>query len=234
MIREFKSEDEALALAQTLGLFITKKNGVFIVGNNELEICDKYNMYFNWRDGIFFDAEVFDFILHIRDKSIIDARGMELPYGIKSCSGMFLGCSKLKHPPVIPKSVVSCHKMFEGCKSLEYPPVIPEGVQNCTYMLKGCTRLKYSPVIPEGAKCFEMFRKCLSLKQKPVFPLNANTTDALKETFYDSRVKIIIVVLLVTVIGLFSLFFYIPFIKWCVIAILCFILLYFTVLLIFD
>ena len=59
MIREFKLEDEALALAQALGLFITKKNGVYVVGNNESEICEKYNMGFWKGDDIFYDTELF-------------------------------------------------------------------------------------------------------------------------------------------------------------------------------
>ena len=233
MIREFKLEEEALALAQTLGLFITKKNGVFIVGNDKSEICEKYNMGFWEEDCIFYDAEIFDFLGYIRDRSIIDARDLELPYGIKSCCEMFHGCSKLKYPPEIPKSVVNCSYMFEDCERLKYPPIIPEGVKDCTSMFRGCIHLKYPPTIPEGVmSCFDMFKWCLSLKQKPTFPSNADTMFALEDTFYDSHGKIIIGVLLATIIGLFSLFFFVPFIKWCIIAILCFILLYFTVLLI--
>ena len=192
MVREFKSEDEALALAQTLGLFITKKNGVFIVGNNKSEICEKYNMDFWERDGIFYDAELFSTLWHtirIRDESIVDARAIELPYGIKSCCEMFLDCSRLKYPPVIPKSAVDCHHMFDGCKSLKYPPTIPESVINC----------------------FGMFRKCLSLKQKPTFPPNADTMFALESTFQDSSRRAFSITLfilpLVVAAGLVSLLF---------------------------
>ena len=158
MIREFKLEDEALALAQTLGLFITKKNGVFIVGNDKSEICKRYNMGFWTEDDIFYDAELFSTLWHtirIRDESIVDARGMELPYGIKSCPGMFKGCYELKHPPVIPKSVVNCSYMFEDCERLKYPPIIPESVVDAQFMFYMCKSLKQKPTFPPNTDCYE-------------------------------------------------------------------------------
>lgn len=219
MIREFKLEDEALALAQALGLFITKKNGVYVVGNNESEICERYNMGFWGEDCIFYDAEIFDVqcrVIKIRDQSIIDARGVELPYGIKSCHEMFHGCPRLKYPPEIPKSVVDCKSMFADCERLEYPPEIPKTVVDCCCMFYSCKSLKYPPVIPEGVKnCCGMFTGCTSLKQKPTFPPNADTTDALGDTFWDMffivwcsilcPLRVIVVVGLV--LSLFSLLF---------------------------
>ena len=228
MVREFKSEDEALALAQTLGLFITKKNGVFIVGNDKSEICKKYNMGFWEKDYIFYDREVFDTmggIIYIRDKSIVDARGIELPYGIKTCQFMFDGCYKLKYPSAIPVGVVNCESMFDGCKRLKYSPKIPEGVKNCYGMLKDCGSLKYPPTIPEGILyCNKMFLGCLSLKRKPVFPPNADTTKALDSVAYVVTRKIITItlrtLLLAAVVGIISLFFYLPFTDW-VAVVLC-------------
>ena len=196
MVREFKSEDEALALAQTLGLFITKKNDVFIVGNNKSEICEKYNMGFWTEDDIFYDREVFDTmggVISIGDKSIVDARCIELPYGIKTCQFMFDGCYKLKYPPKIPVSVVNCDSMFNDCKCLKYSPKIPEGVKDCYGMFIGCT----------------------SLKQKPTFPPNADTTDALGDTFWDMffivwcfiLCSLCVIVVAGLVLSLFSLLF---------------------------
>ena len=45
MIKEFNNESQARALADSLDLFMTKCKGIYIVGSNKDEICDKYKTF---------------------------------------------------------------------------------------------------------------------------------------------------------------------------------------------
>ena len=87
MVREFTNEQQALAISNSLDLHITKKNGVYIVGNDALEICERYGMRRHL--DVFYDAEMFHLCFsEIRTKylSIVDASSIEIPYGLKNCA----------------------------------------------------------------------------------------------------------------------------------------------------
>ena len=194
MTKEFNREQQAKALAESLGLFITKCRGIYIVGNDRDEICKKYNMGYLGRDNIFYDKEIFvpdlttGYIhLEIKDRKIVDASNIELPYGITNCSDMFRHCESLEIPPIIPDSVKKCMDMFMVCKSLKVAPIIPDSVEVCYEMFIGCNSLELPPKIPESVKdCEFMFLNCRSLKQKPIFPPNANTMFALDGTSFEN------------------------------------------------
>ena len=173
MIKEFKDESQAKAVAESLGLIITKYKGVYIVSNNKEEMLAEYNLGYYSEENIFYDKEIFKetWGLIIRFTSLVDASSVELPCNLKDCSYMFKGCSSLKIPPIIPKSVRDCAQMFEGCTSLKEPPIIPEGAKSCREMFCGCTSLTTPPIIPEGVKdCVRMFSECISLKTPPIIP----------------------------------------------------------------
>lgn len=174
MIREFNNELQAKAIADSLGLVITKYKGVYIVSNNREEIYNsfRYNLGYYDEGDIFYDKELFkisDFLfLAIKNKNIVDASSIELPYGIKNCSQMFMYCTSLKVPPIIPEGVEDCSYMFIGCTSLEIPPNIPERVKDCTYMFCECTSLRVPPKIPESViNRTGIFDQCTSLKLPP-------------------------------------------------------------------
>ena len=192
MIREFNNELQAKAIADSLGLFITKYKGVYIVSTNEEELLANYGLGYYQEEDIFYDKEVFeigeDDYLCIKNKEIIDASSIELPYSIRDCSYMFWACTSLKIPPIIPEEVKDCFSMFEGCASLVTPPILPDGVKDCSYMFNGCISLETPPKIPERVlNCQRMFRGCISLKSPPNFPENCCTIDALKDTpFWQS------------------------------------------------
>ena len=175
MIKEFKNESQAKAVAASLGLLITKYKGVYIVSNNKEELLANYNLGYHQRGGIFYDEKVFEIDendnIVIRDKLLVDASSIELPYEIIDCSHMFSNCISLKIPPTIPKGVKTCDSMFRDCTFLKEAPEIPEGVQNCSYMFCGCTSLKTPSEIPEGAfNCCAMFYCCTSLVTPPIIP----------------------------------------------------------------
>ena len=175
MIKEFKDELQAKAVADSLGLFMTKYKGVYIVSNNKEELLANYGLGYFQKEGVFYDKEVFKedefgFIV-IKDTTLVDASSVELPYRIRNCSYMLWNCTSLKVPPKIPEGVLSCREMFSGCASLETPPIIPEGVKNCVRMFSECTSLKSPPIIPEGVQyCTSMFRQCTSLEEPPEIP----------------------------------------------------------------
>ena len=178
MIKEFKDGLQAKAIAESLGLFITKHKGVYIVSNNISEIVNswKYKLEYNSKENIFYDNRIFRFgsdgFLHIKDLNIIDASVIEIPYNLKNCSYIFFNCTSLKVPPKIPKGVINCYSMFWGCASLETPPEIPDGVTNCHSMFYGCP-LVTPPVIPESVtECSHMFNGCSALKTPPKLPRN--------------------------------------------------------------
>ena len=169
MIKEFKDESQAKAIAESLGLFMTKYKGIYIIGSNKKEICEEYNMGYHELSGAFYDKDLFIVNpklnnIHIKDKRIVDASKIEVPYNSFSCFDLFNGCSFLKIPPKIPNSVKDCFRMFLNCPALEISPQIPESVEDCDYM----------------------FCNCRSLKQKPQFPPNASAIDALKGTPFES------------------------------------------------
>ena len=143
MIKEFKDELQAKAIADSLGLLMTKYKGVYIVSNSKEELLVNYGLGYYQEEDIFYDKEVFeigeDDYLYIKNKEIIDASSIELPYSIRDCSYMFWSCDSLETPPKIPKGVESCDSMFCRCFSLKEAPVIPEGVQNCESMFMDCT-----------------------------------------------------------------------------------------------
>ena len=175
MIKEFKDELQAKAIADSLGLFMTKHEGVYIVSNNKEEILARYNLGYFQKEGVFYDKEVFKegwgFIV-IRDRGIVDASLVKLPYGLTDCACMLWNCTSLKVPPIIPEGVLSCREMFNGCTSLRTPPIIPEGVKNCVRMFSGCTSLKTPPKIPKGVQhCSHMFDGCTSLEIPPEIPV---------------------------------------------------------------
>lgn len=191
MIKEFKDELQAKAIADSLGLLITKYRGVYTVSNSKEELLINYNLGYFPEEGIFYDKEVFeigeDDYLCIKNKEIIDASSIELPYSIKDCSYMFWACISLEIPPIIPEGVKDCFSMFEGCTSIVTPPILPDGVQYCSYMFNGCISLETPPKIPEGVlNCQRMFRGCISLKSPPNFPENCCTIDALKGTPFEN------------------------------------------------
>ena len=53
MIKEFNNETQAKAVSDSLGLFMTKHRGVYIVGNNKEEILALYinTVYFNFNSS---------------------------------------------------------------------------------------------------------------------------------------------------------------------------------------
>ena len=147
MIKEFKDETQAKAIAESLGLFMTKHKGVYIVSNSKEEMLTKYNLGYNNEANVFYDKEVFeedeDGYIVIRDRDIVDASLVRLPYGLTDCSCMFSNCSSLEIPPIIPEGVKDCSFMFYGCTSLKERPRFPK---NC---VTTCALL-YTPF--EGAK----------------------------------------------------------------------------------
>ena len=174
MIKEFKNESQAKAIADSLGLFITKYKGVYLVSNSKEELLANYNLGYFQKEGVFYDKEVFKenwgFIV-IRNRGVVDASSVELPYGFTDCACMLRNCTSLKVPPKIPEGVLSCREMFSGCTSLRTPPIIPKSVKNCVRMFSGCTSLKSPPIIPEGVQyCTSMFRQCTSLEEPPEIP----------------------------------------------------------------
>ena len=213
MIKEFNNETQAKAIADSLGLFITKYKGVYLVSNNKEEMLARYNLGYFQKEGVFYDKEVFKedeygYIV-IRDRDIVDASPVKLPYGLTDCACMFSGCTFLKVPPVIPEGVKDCSYMFDDCTALKTPPIIPESVKNCGCMFYVCTSLKSPPIIPEGVQyctsmfrqcttletppsipksvedCSYMFCRCTSLKTPPHFPENCDTTGALRDTPFE-------------------------------------------------
>ena len=213
MIKEFKDEFQAKAIAESLGLIITKYRGVYTVSNSKEELLVKYNLAYYSKDGIFYDKEVFEIgesdYLCIKNKEIIDASSIELPYSIRDCSYMFWACTSLEIPPVIPKGVENCTNMFYGCTSLKTPPILPDGVRECIETFRNCTSLETPPIIPDGVQdCYSMFQQCTtletppsipksvedcsymfygctSLKKRPRFPKNGVTTGALWNTPFE-------------------------------------------------
>ena len=182
MIKEFNNETQAKAIAESLGLFITKYKGVYIVSNSKEEILDRYNLEYYSREGIFYDREIFKVrgtdVLVIKDKNIVDASTVEIPYNLRSCSCMFSNCPSLEIPPIIPACVKDCSGMFSCCASLKIPPIIPACVKDCSCMFLGCTSLETPPIIPEGAlNCSHMFEGCVSLMMRPKIPEKCNTED---------------------------------------------------------
>lgn len=190
MIKTFLDEQRALAVAHTLGLFITKKNDVYIVGNDKSEIYREYHMKFLEEDCIFYDLELFytdeDDLLRISNDRIVDASNLELPYGITECSHIFEDCKHLRVPPKLPQTAIYCICTFAGCSSLEQAPEIPKGVVDCECMFDSCENLKYPPIIPNSVKdCSFMFEGCKNLRQKPIFPAEADVYCALDHTPFD-------------------------------------------------
>ena len=173
MIKEFNNESQARALADSLGLFMTKCRGIYIVGSNKDEICEKYNMGYWGDDDVFYDKEIFvgSRYLKIKDKDIVDASTIELPYRVIHCSRMFRDCEALEIPPIIPDGVRECTAMFDGCKSLRIPPNIPVSVKNCNSMFAWCESLATPSQLPDGIiECRFMFQLCSSLKVPPIIP----------------------------------------------------------------
>ena len=107
--KEFNNELQAKALADSLGLLITKYKGVYIVSNSKEEMLANYGLGYYQEEDIFYDKEVFREdkygYLIIQDRGIVDASSVDLPYNLKDCSYMFEGCSSLKIPPIIPAGV---------------------------------------------------------------------------------------------------------------------------------
>ena len=135
MIKEFNNELQAKAIAESLGLFMTKYRGVYLVSNSKDEMLTRYNLGYHQAEDIFYDKEVFkedgDGFIVIRDKFLVDAAAVELPYGLEDCSYMFWACISLEIPPIIPESVEDCTGMFQSCKSLKEHPYFPK---NCTIL----------------------------------------------------------------------------------------------------
>ena len=132
MIKEFKDENQAKAIAESLGLIITKYKDIYIVSNSKEEMLTKYNLGYNNEASVFYDKEVFeededDYII-IRDRDIVDASLVKLPYGLTDCSCMFSGCTSLEIPLIIPEGVKDCSFMFSGCISMKERPRFPK---NC-------------------------------------------------------------------------------------------------------
>ena len=132
MIKEFNNETQAIAIAESLGLFMTKHKEVYIVSNSKEEMLTKYNLGYNNEANVFYDKEVFeededDYIV-IRDRDIVDASLVKLPYGLTDCACMFSGCTSLEIPLIIPEGVKDCSFMFSGCISMKERPRFPK---NC-------------------------------------------------------------------------------------------------------
>ena len=178
MIKEFKGELQAKALAESLGLFITKYKGVYLVSNSKEEMLANYGLGYYSEENIFYDKEIFeideDGFLVIKNKDIVDASLVEIPYNLRDCSFLFFECTSLKIPPIIPVGTKDCSYMFEGCTSIVTPPIIPDSVKNCFSMFAGCTALEIPPIIPEGVKnCSFMFEGCTSIVIPPIIPEGA-------------------------------------------------------------
>ena len=178
MIKEFKGELQAKALAESLGLIITKYKEVYLVSNNREELLANYNLGYYSEENIFYDKEIFEIdengFLVIKSKDIVDASLVEIPYNLRDCSFLFFECTSLKIPPIIPVGTKDCSYMFENCTSLVVPPIIPDSVKNCFSMFAGCTALEIPPIIPEGVKnCSFMFEGCTALITPPIIPEGA-------------------------------------------------------------
>ena len=220
MIKELNNELQAKALADSLGLIITKYKGIYLVSNSKEEMLDsfRYNLGYGPREGILYDRDIFKGdeygLIVIRDTTLVDASSIELPYGIKGpmrmfrectslktppiipegvkdCSFMFIGCTSLTTPPIIPDSVKNCSFMFSGCTSLVTPPTISEGVKDCSSMFDGCTSLEIPPIIPKDVEyCSNMFRRCTSLKELPHFPKKCYLSGALGGTPFEEEQRL--------------------------------------------
>ena len=53
MIKEFKDELQAKAVAESLGLLMTKYKGVYIVSNSKEEILANYGLGYYQEEGVF-------------------------------------------------------------------------------------------------------------------------------------------------------------------------------------
>lgn len=193
MTKEINNEVNAIAISNTLGLHITKKNGIYIVGNDVGEICRRYNMGYCDDEEIFYDNDYFALItdhnqniITIKDKYIVDASKLELPYRITDISFMFEGTSRLEIPPVLPNTVEYCDHTFDVCTRLKVAPKLHEGVLSCLEMFACCISLEIPPEIPESVVyCSKMFHGCKMLKKEPVFPINSITYRALDDTPFE-------------------------------------------------
>ena len=175
MIKEFNNEPQAKAIAESLGLIITKYKGVYLVSNSKEEMLARYGLGYFQKEGVFYDKEVFEIdeydFLVIKNKNIVNASSVEIPYNLKRCSCMFSGCTSLEIPSIIPERVESCSYIFMNCTSLKEPPIIPEGAFNCRAMFYCCTSLVTPPIIPSSVtNCAYMFGGCSSLKEPPIIP----------------------------------------------------------------
>ena len=81
MIKEFNNENQAKAIAESLGLIITKYKDIYIVSNSKEEVLASYNLGYNSEENVFYDKEVFEedevSYIVIRDRDIVDASFIE-------------------------------------------------------------------------------------------------------------------------------------------------------------
>ena len=145
MLKEFNNEVEAIALSRMLNLHMTKVGSVFMVGNNVDEICKRSGFSYFKPQDVFYDPNIFveeetqarvkRIVLALKDKSIVDASSLELPYGITNINRMFQNCEKMEYAPIIPASVRMASHTFLNCKSLKQLPEMPEAaVMYTTFM----------------------------------------------------------------------------------------------------
>lgn len=145
MLKEFNNETEAIALSRMLNLHVAKVGSVFMVGNNVDEICKRSGFSYFKPQDVFYDPNIFveeetqarfkRIVLALKDKSIVDASSLELPYGITNINRMFQNCEKMEYAPIIPASVRMASHTFLNCKSLKQLPEMPEAaVRHTTFM----------------------------------------------------------------------------------------------------
>lgn len=100
----------------------------------------------------------------------------ELPESIKSMSGTFSGCSKLKKVTNLPKELINMKDTFQNCIMLEQIPVIPPKVENMESSFSGCSILESTEndiIIPNTVKnMIYTFARCTNLTGK--IQINAN------------------------------------------------------------
>lgn len=84
--------------------------------------------------------------------------------GVKSTSGMYAECQKLKKGSLVPDSVEDMSFMYDGCISLESIPNFSRNAKSLACVCANCSELKSLPPIPGSAKnCDSIALNCENL-----------------------------------------------------------------------
>lgn len=190
LLKYLDTEAEALSLASMLNLYITKKEGKFIVSNDLAAIVKETEFECIYHDRnslqlsnfesnlgkpnkyVFYDANIwrilnyFDGTLSLLDTSIVDGSTVEIPYGITDAYKMFNGCAFMETAPSIPESIVKARQMFADCTHLKVTPKLPNSLHDASGMFKGCSDLEKVNNIPSSIRVSKaMFKSCHRLPE---------------------------------------------------------------------